>query len=48
MLIFYTKHLVENPLLKYLTIKFDVLGEGPAVKYIGINWRDYKEPKNVF
>ena len=39
-LIFYTNHLVENLLLKYLTITFDVLGEGPAIKYIEISWRD--------
>lgn len=36
----FANHLVENLLLKYLTIKFDVLGEGPAIKYIEISWRD--------
>ena len=40
MLIFYTNHLVENLLLKYLTIKYEVLEEGSAIKYIEISWRD--------
>ena len=42
----YTNHPGKNLLHKHKTLKFDVVGERPATKYIEISWTDEKEWKN--
>ena len=42
----YTSHPGKNLLHKHMTIKFDVVGERPATKYIQISRTDEKEWTN--